>query len=186
MKKFLKHLLAITIILIPLFLMFFLESWIFPRALVTIFSSWDKIKDIFYFYVGKDYEPTYMLENIWFIPGSIHIIPEIDFNKFGAFMADYWKILWSQPNFMMWGLKTSETLMNFARFLMIFVIVMLMLYLIFQGYFDENKFDFTKKSKPLIGYLRFKNGPWAAFKQKVKNYFKWFYNSYYFITFIPR
>ena len=184
MKKFLKHLLAITIILIPLFLMFFLESWIFPRALVTIFSSWDKIKDIFYFYVGKDYEPTYMLENIWFIPGSIHIIPEIDFNKFGAFMADYWKILWSQPNFMMWGLKTSETLMNFARFLMIFVIVMLMLYLIFQGYFDENKFDFTKKSKPLIGYLRFKNGPWAAFKQKVKNYFKWFYNSYYFITFI--
>ena len=129
MKKFLKHFFAILIILIPLLLMFFLESWMLPRAFVTISSSWDKIKDIFYFYTGKDYEPSYMLENIWLLPGSVHIIPEIDFDKFGAFMQDYWKILWTQPNFMVWGLKTSEGLMNFARFLMIFVIVILFLYI---------------------------------------------------------
>ena len=184
MKKILKHLLAIVIILIPLLLMFFKESWMLPRATVTAASAWDKIQDIFYFYTGKDYEPTYMLENIWLIPGSIHIIPEIDFDKFGAFMQDYWHVLWSQQNFMTWGLKTSEGLMNLARFLMIFVIVILLLYIIFQGYFDENKLDYTKQSKPLIVYLRFKNGPWTAFKTKVKNYFIWFYHSFYFIVFI--
>ena len=27
-----------------------------PRATVTIQTAWDKIKDIFYFYTGKDYE----------------------------------------------------------------------------------------------------------------------------------
>ena len=151
-----------------------------PRAIVTVSSAWDKIKDIFYFYTGQEYESSYMLENIWLIPGSVHIIPEINFEKFGAFMGDYWKILWSYPNFMMFGLKTSEGLMNFARFLMILIIVCLLFYLLFQGYFDENKLDYSKQSKPLILYLKFKNGPWAAFKLKVINFFKWFYHSWYF------
>ena len=145
-----------------------------PRAIVTVSSAWDKIKDIFYFYTGQEYESSYMLENIWLIPGSVHIIPEINFEKFGAFMGDYWKILWSYPNFMMFGLKTSEGLMNFARFLMILIIVCLLFYLLFQGYFDENKLDYSKQSKPLILYLKFKNGPWAAFKLKVINFFRWF------------
>ena len=52
-----------------------------PRGIVTISSAWDKIKSIFYFYTGQEYESSYMLENIWLIPGSIHIIPEIDFDK---------------------------------------------------------------------------------------------------------
>ena len=180
MKKILKHFLAIIIILLPLLLLFFKESWMLPRAIVTVSSAWDKIKDIFYFYTGQEYESSYMLENIWLIPGSVHIIPEINFEKFGAFMSDYWKILWSYPNFMMFGLKTSEGLMNLARFLMIFIIVCLLFYLLFQGYFDENKLDYSKQSKPLILYLKFKNGPWAAFKLKVINFFKWFYHSWYF------
>ena len=180
MKKILKHLLAIILILLPLLLLFFKESWMLPRAIVTVSSAWDKIKDIFYFYTGQEYESSYMLENIWLIPGSVHIIPEINFEKFGAFMSDYWKILWSYPNFMMFGLKTSEGLMNLARFLMIFIIICLLFYLLFQGYFDENKLDYSKQSKPLILYLKFKNGPWAAFKIKVINFFKWFYHSWYF------
>ena len=180
MKRIFKHFLAILIILLPLLLLFFKESWMLPRAIVTVSSAWDKIKDIFYFYTGQEYESSYMLENIWLIPGSVHIIPEINFEKFGAFMGDYWKILWSYPNFMMFGLKTSEGLMNFARFLMILIIVCLLFYLLFQGYFDENKLDCSKQSKPLILYLKFKNGPWATFKLKVINFFKWFYHSWYF------
>ena len=180
MKRILKHFLAILIVLLPLLLLFFKESWMLPRAIVTVSSAWDKIKDIFYFYTGQEYESSYMLENIWLIPGSVHIIPEINFEKFGAFMGDYWKILWSYPNFMMFGLKTSEGLMNFARFLMILIIVCLLFYLLFQGYFDENKLNYSKQSKPLILYLKFKNGPWAAFKLKVINFFKWFYHSWYF------
>ncbi len=180
MKRILKHFLAILIILLPLLLLFFKESWMLPRAIVTVSSAWDKIKDIFYFYTGQEYESSYMLENIWLIPGSVHIIPEINFENFGTFMGDYWKILWSYPNFMMFGLKTSEGLMNFARFLMILIIVCLLFYLLFQGYFDENKLDYSKQSKPLILYLKFKNGPWAAFKLKVINFFKWFYHSWYF------
>ena len=101
MKKVLKHLLALIIILLPLLLMFFKESWILPRAIVSGQTTIDKGKDMFYFYIGQDYEPSYMLENIWLIPGSIHVIPEINFEKFGAFMLDYLKVTFSYQNFMM-------------------------------------------------------------------------------------
>lgn len=181
MKKILKHAIAFLIILFPLLLMFFLESWMLPRAFITCTSAWDKAQSIFYFYIGQEYESSYMLENIWLIPGSVHIIPEIDFEKFGSFMKDYWMILWSEPNVLIWGLKTSEGLMNITRFLMIFLIIGLCLYFLFQNYFEENKHDYSRKSKPLIAYLRFKNGPWKAFKNKVANYFIWFHETVYFI-----
>lgn len=184
MKKVFKHLIAMILILLPLLLMFFKESWILPRAIVSGQTTIDKGQDMFYFYIGQDYEPSYMLENIWLIPGSIHVIPEIDFEKFGAFMLDYLKVTFSYQNFMMWSLKTSDFLVNISRFLMIAVIIGLIFYIIFQIYFEENEEAYTKESKPLILYLRFKDGPWTRFKNHIKNYCIWFYHSLYFVILI--
>ena len=183
-KTLSKHLLAIAIISLPMLVMFYLESWILPRLFVTAFSVADKTKSSFLFYIGKEYKADYLLKETWTIPGSVHLIPEINFEKLGEFLGDYFKITFSYQNFLNWLLKTSDGLVVFTRILIVIVSVLLILFLLFQMYFDESHLDYKMESKPLKLYKRFKYGPLKSVNNKIKNYFKWFRDSIYFYIFI--
>ena len=134
--------------------------------------------------MGKEYKADYLLKETWTIPGSVHIIPEIDFQKLGDFLGDYFKITFSYPNFLNWLLKTSDGLVAFTRVLIVLVSLLLVLFLLFQMYFEESHLEYKVESKPLILYKRFKEGPLKFINQKIKNYYQWFKNSIYLYIFI--
>ena len=179
-KRFIFNLIAKAIIFLPLLVIFFFESWMPSRAIVSFLSLINKTKSSLLFYMGEEYKAPYLLEEIWNIPGSTHIISEINFSKFGKFLSDYFKITFSFQNFLYWLLKTSDGLVAFSRFLMILACVILLFYVFFQLYYDESNLDFTHESKPLKLYKRFRDGPLKRLQSFTLEFLKWFRNSIYF------
>lgn len=184
MKKILKHLISIIIISIPLIIIFTNETWLLPRIIISGQSLINKSKSSFLFYIGEEYKAPYLIETTWYIPGSIHIIPNLDFEAWGKAIVDYFKITFSYQNFLTWILKTSDGLIAISRILMVGLCLFLLLYILFQAYFDENSFDYNVKSKQLTRFLKLKEGPIKHFRLKLKNYFIWFRNSLYFTILI--
>ena len=179
-RRLIFNLIAVAIISLPLLVIFFFESWMPSRAIVSFLSLINKTKSSLLFYMGEEYKAPYLLEEIWNIPGSTHIISEINFSKFGKFLSDYFKITFSFQNFLYWLLKTSDGLVAFSRFLMILACVILLFYVFFQLYYDESNLDFTHESKPLKLYKRFRDGPLKRLQSFTLEFLKWFRNSIYF------
>ena len=183
-KRILKHLLALFIISIPLLVLYYKEPWILPRIIVTGQSLYNKTKSSILFYLNKEYTAPYLIETTWSIPGTVHIIPNFNFDLWGKSIKNYFQILFSYQNFLSWTLRTSDGLIALCRILMIGICLFLLLYLFFQAYFDENEFDYTRKSKPLQLYLKLKEGPIKKIKTWIINYVRWFRSSIYFSALI--
>ena len=121
----LRHSFAITLLIIPLVLMYLNEAWLLPRTIVSGMSLFNKGKSSLLFYLNQNYTPNYLVTETWDIPGTIPLLPYFDWAAIGTNIAIWFKVTFSYQNSLMWLLEFSDGLMLLARILLILLMVFL-------------------------------------------------------------
>lgn len=183
MKKFWlktwRHLMALTICVLILVFTYFKETDAFLRAFTSgkIFGQKVSFFARFFF---MDPEPAgYLLPEMAGYPNAFPGLGAVDLNAFWPDLADWFKLLFKKGQFLVWLEGILDGFSGFARGMMLLLMALIFVVVIFQGYFDENKYIWSRQSAPLKGWLWFRDQPLSAFNNWVIEYAKWFYRSPY-------
>jgi hypothetical protein len=182
LQKTWRHCLAIVIVLLVAIFVYYEEWMFFPRVIISGKTFGEKIAAYFVFLTGGEYRPEYLLGQMSQVGSYGSSVINIDFPGLWQDIVVYFRMLISLPVFLQWLLGLTDGAGNLVRFLMVFVLFVIIAIVWINGYFSENKRTWKHKSKPLVLWEKFRDGLLHQFNLSMKNYALWFSKTPYLLA----